>query len=232
VNSIHNAAQLLQTFGPTTVGIPRLNGTIWAKSVIARGFYRSVELSARLLGRIGVTANAITYASLTLALLAGAAVGLHHPGLGALCVLISGSFDLLDGAVARTTGTASRWGALLDSTLDRIADAAPLGGVVVFYAHQPWATAAPLMTIVASFVISYVRARTEALGLRLPSLFMRRAERVLLVAGSLGLGTIALPGAIASPLMLAGVSVTAMLSIVGALSILNTARGALNADAT
>jgi CDP-diacylglycerol---glycerol-3-phosphate 3-phosphatidyltransferase len=228
VSSIQNTSELFEPLGPAAASISRLKGTLWAKSLLARGFYRCVEVSAKWLGKVGISADSITYASLVLALLSGIAIALRHPGIAGALVLLSGSLDLLDGAVARTTGSASRWGALLDSTLDRVADAAPLAGVVVYYAHWPWAAAAPLLTIVAGFVISYVRARAEALGVQLPSLFMRRAERVLLVAASLMLATVALEGGIPSPLMLAGVALNGILNVVGAWTILRAARHAMD----
>ncbi len=232
MSSIQNTSQLFEPLVPASASIARLNGTPWAKLILARGFYRCVEFAAQILGRAGISADAITYASLFLAVISGVAVGLGHPGLAAMLVLLSGSLDLLDGAVARTTGSASRWGALLDSTLDRVADAAPLAGVVVYYSNWRGAAAAPLLSIVAGFVISYVRARAEALGQQLPSLFMRRAERVLLVAGSLALGTVSFDGIMASPLMLAGVALSGLLNVVGAISILAAARVAMKADAT
>jgi CDP-diacylglycerol--glycerol-3-phosphate 3-phosphatidyltransferase len=107
-----------------------------------------------------------------------------------------------------------------------------LAGVVVYYAHLPWAATPALLTLVAGFVISYVRARAEALGIRLPSLFMRRAERVLLVAGSLALGVISFEAGVTSPLMLAGVALTGVLSLIGAFSILSAAHSAMKSDAT
>jgi CDP-diacylglycerol---glycerol-3-phosphate 3-phosphatidyltransferase len=226
--SVQNTSPLFAPIGPAGEQSSRLNGTVWAKSIPARVFYRGVELSASILGKTGVTADAVTYVSLVLALLAGVAVALHHPGIAALFVLFSGCLDLLDGAVARTTGSVSAWGALLDSTLDRVADAAPLAGVLVFYADSPSAALAPLVAMVAGFVISYVRARAEALGTQLPpALFMRRAERVLLVAASLALGTATLRASIAAPLMLAGVAVNAVLNCIGAVSILVAARNAM-----
>lgn len=226
--SVQNTSQLFAPISSGREQDSRLSGTVWARSIPARVFYRGVELFAAILGKTGVTADAVTYVSLVLALLAGVAVGLHHPGYAATCVLTSGCLDLLDGAVARTTGSASRWGALLDSTLDRVADAAPLAGILVFYADIPSATIAPLVAMVAGFVISYVRARAEALGHQLPpALFMRRAERVLLVAASLALGTATLRAGIAAPLMLAGVAINAVLNCVGAVSILVAARGVM-----
>lgn len=228
MDSVQNTSQLFAPLGPARVQDSRLSGTVWAKSIPARLFYRGVEVSAIMLGRTGVTADAVTYVSLLLAVLAGVAVGLRHPGYAATFVLLSGCLDLLDGAVARTTGSASRWGALLDSTLDRVADAAPLAGILVFYAERPSAAIAPLVAMVAGFVISYVRARAEALGCQLPpALFMRRAERVLLVTVCLALGTATLRAGIAAPLMLAGVALNAVLNCVGAVSILAAARSAM-----
>lgn len=226
--SVQNTSPLFAPLGPAEKQSSRLSGTVWAKSIPARLFYRGVELSASILGKTGVTADAVTYVSLVLALLAGVAVALHHPGIAALFVLLSGCLDLLDGAVARTTGSVSAWGALLDSTLDRVADAAPLAGILLFYVNTPSAALAPLVAIVAGFVISYVRARAEALGTQLPpALFMRRAERVLLVAASLALGMATLRASIAAPLMLAGVAVNAVLNCAGAVSILVAARSAM-----
>lgn len=231
MSSIQNTSQLFEPIAVEAPSLARLKGTLWAKSVLARGFYRCVESVARWLARVGISADAITYASLAMALLSGVAVGHGHLVLAATCVLLSGSLDLLDGAVARTNGSASRWGALLDSTLDRVGDAAPLAGVVVYYSATSWAAAAPLLAIVASFTISYVRARAEGLGLKLPSLFMRRAERVLLVACSLLLGSIEFDARVPAPLMLAGVALTGVLSVFGALSILTAAHSALKTDA-
>lgn len=231
MSSIQDTSQLFHPLVPASKEVARLNGTLWAKSILARTFYRAIELAAVTLAHAGISADTITYLSLVFAVLAGVCVGFGHLGLAAGLVLLSGSLDLVDGALARTTGSASRWGALLDSTLDRVADAAPLVGVVVFYANWHWAALAPLVAIVAGFVISYVRARTEALGQKLPSLFMRRAERVLLIAGSLALGTISLDSVIDAPLMLAGVALSSVLNVVGAVTILAAARVALNANA-
>ena len=232
MSSIQDTSRFFQPLAPASAGVARLNGTPWAKLILARAFYRGVEFSARVLGKLGISADAITYASLVLAVLSGVSMGLGRPGLAALLVLLSGSLDLLDGAVARITGSVSRWGALLDSTLDRVADAAPLAGVVIFYSHQSWAVSAPLLSIVAGFVISYVRARAEALGFRLPTLFMRRAERVLLVAGSLALGTVSVEGAVGAPFMLAGIVLTSVLNLIGAVSILFAAHAVMKANAS
>jgi CDP-diacylglycerol--glycerol-3-phosphate 3-phosphatidyltransferase len=202
----------------------RLRGTVWEHVRSAHVFYRGCLLVGSTLGRAGITANALTYASLGLALLAGVAAAMGQFGWAAALVVLSGAFDLLDGVVARATNTASTWGALLDSTVDRLSDAVPLLGVAVFYADHGAAVLAPAVAIVAGFTVSYVRARAEGLGVTLPPLFMRRAERVVLVTASLLLGLWPMPGPVRAPLLLLGVSVMALLSSAGVVSALRSAR--------
>lgn len=75
--------------------------------------------------------------------------------------------DMLDGSIARLTGKSSRFGAFLDSTLDRFADGIVLGAVGIVFARQGqwWALAATFIALIASFLISYTRARAEGLGI-------------------------------------------------------------------
>ena len=164
------------------VALRRLRGTIWGGFSPARVVYAALVRLGRLLGAVGVSANALTGASLLLALPGGAAVATGSFGWAIALFLASGAFDALDGAVARATRTETRFGALLDSTSDRASDALPLVGATVFLSlggHGAWVLA-PLGALVTSFAISYVRARAEGLGIALPALFMRRAERWLL----------------------------------------------------
>lgn len=90
---------------------------------------------AALLARTGVTPNTLTLLSLVPALVSGLFAAYGAFGWATLFLLLSGVVDMLDGPLARSTGTVSRFGALLDSTIDRITDAAPLLGLTVFYAH-------------------------------------------------------------------------------------------------
>jgi CDP-diacylglycerol--glycerol-3-phosphate 3-phosphatidyltransferase len=180
--------------------------------------------------RIGISANALTYTSLVLSVAAGVAAAGGHFVSAAVLMLVGGAFDALDGVVARATGTVTRWGALLDSTVDRLADASPLLGVAMFYSDQRLLALLPVLAMVGGFTVSYVRARAEGLGVVLPSLFMRRAERVVLTAFSLFAGAVVLSAPVQAPLLLLGVSLLAVLNAIGAVVALRVARRALLND--
>ncbi|MDO5698444.1 MAG: CDP-alcohol phosphatidyltransferase family protein [Dermatophilus congolensis] len=104
---------------------------------------------------------------------------------GVLFIAVFVIFDLLDGTMARMSGQSSTWGAFLDSTLDRIADGAVFGGLMLYYARQPgeavttWAT---LACLIFGFVTSYARARAEGLGLTGANTGLaERADRLVVV---------------------------------------------------
>ncbi len=203
----------------------RLRGTVWARVWLAAPLYRATLALGQGLGRIGVTADGLTYTSLALAALAGLAAAFGAFVLAAVLVVASGICDLLDGVVARATHTVTTFGALLDSAIDRLADALPLVGLVAYYAHEGAVAVIPALAILGGFTVSYVRARAEGLGIRLPPLFMRRAERVSLVTASLLLGLVpvaSLP--VHAPLLLVGVALIALLGFVASGWALRTAR--------
>ncbi len=203
----------------------RLRGTVWEHFPAAGVLYRGALAFGQALGRAGVTADGLTYTSLLLAAAAGLAAAFGAFALAAGLVVASGLCDLLDGVVARATHTASTYGALLDSVIDRLADALPLLGLVVYYADEGAVVAIPALAMLGGFTVSYVRARAEGLGIRLPPLFMRRAERVSLVTGSLLLGLVALPSLpVRAPLLLVGVALIALLGFVAAGWALHIAR--------
>ena len=81
---------------------------------------------------------------------------------------MAGFFDMLDGALARHTGQTSRFGGILDSTLDRLSEAALLISIMVLYAMQPSVAGVLLagLALAGSLTVSYVRARAEAAGLK------------------------------------------------------------------
>jgi phosphatidylglycerophosphate synthase len=213
---------------PADPGLSRLAGTVWQRIELAVLAYRGFLAIGRGLARIGVSANALTYASLVFALAGcvGAASGYFIPA--ALAIVLGGACDALDGVVARSTNTTSRYGALLDSTIDRVSDTLPLLGIVVFHAHFPVLALLPGLALIGAVVIPYARARTEALGAKLPSLFMRRPERViLLVACLLFGGWHAAPGS-AALLLLGGTGLLAILNLAGGVVVLRAARRALD----
>ena len=110
--------------------------------------------------------------------------------LAGVAVLFFSALDMLDGALARATGRASRFGALYDSTLDRLSEAAVLGGLL-WHALQSGSDEQAMLAFVAtvgSLMVSYVRARSEGLGLALRDGLFTRSERVVLVGVALILG--------------------------------------------
>jgi len=208
----------------------KLRGGVWERSELARGIYAAVLGFGRWLSARGVTPNSLTYAALSFALASGVAAALGHYLVAALCLLISGAFDLLDGIVARAAHMSSRFGALLDSTVDRLADALPLLGLVVACAQTALSSAVLVVAMMTGFAVSYVRARAEGLGINLPPLFMRRAERVVLLLLALVVGSISAVGFPAEIAMLSIIAVMALLSLVAAVWALRAAYVVLARD--
>jgi CDP-diacylglycerol--glycerol-3-phosphate 3-phosphatidyltransferase len=208
-----------------TVALRRLRGTVFRGFSPARLVYAGLVRLGRLLGALGVSANALTGASLLLAVPGAAAVALGGFWWAIALFLASGALDALDGAVARATHTESRFGALLDSTSDRASDALPLMGATVFLSlggHGAWVLA-PLGALVTSFAISYVRARAEGLGFELPTLFMRRAERLLLTLLVFVVAALASSSEQAFRVLGVGLAVLGVLQAVGAIAALRAA---------
>jgi CDP-diacylglycerol--glycerol-3-phosphate 3-phosphatidyltransferase len=143
------------------------------------------------LAKIGVTPNMISAFGFAGNVAAGAlAAGGHYVWAGALMLVFS-ALDLLDGALARKTGTVTKFGAVFDSVLDRISEAAVLGGVLFHYTQVGGHTQEIVLcyaAIVGSIMVSYVRARAEGEGLTLREGLFTRAERVILLGGALLIG--------------------------------------------
>ncbi|MEW2375213.1 phosphatidylinositol phosphate synthase [Micromonospora sp. DT178] len=148
------------------------------------GMTRVVEPVARRLLRAGVTPNAVTVAG-TLGVLVGA-LGFGARGhlvAGALIVTFFALTDLLDGTMARMSGGATKFGAFLDSSMDRVADSAVFGAVAYWLAtqHQYSGVAAALLCLAAGGLVSYVKARAEGLGMTCNVGIAERTERLLIV---------------------------------------------------
>ncbi|MGD1048401.1 MAG: CDP-alcohol phosphatidyltransferase family protein [Candidatus Krumholzibacteriaceae bacterium] len=149
-----------------------------------------------LLMRIGVPPTAVTVAGLVLSLAGAFAIARGAFIAGGVLVIVSGICDTLDGSLARRTGRESAFGAFIDSTIDRVAELACFGALVVYYAGRGEAGRAGLvLAIVAlagSFLTSYTRARAEGLGLECRVGLLERPERVALLVLGLLLGARAL----------------------------------------
>jgi CDP-diacylglycerol--glycerol-3-phosphate 3-phosphatidyltransferase len=138
----------------------------------------------RLLVGTGITPNMITWLGFLIAIGAGVLVAIGHPFVAGFIVLAGGFFDIIDGALARHTDRTTRFGAILDSTLDRAGEAVVLLGILVFYTREQSTAGVVVVGLVwlMSLLVSYIRARAEGMGLECTVGLFTRAERVILLA--------------------------------------------------
>jgi CDP-diacylglycerol--glycerol-3-phosphate 3-phosphatidyltransferase len=147
--------------------------------------YRIADPIVRILSKTGITPNGLTFTNLALNIGAAYVIARGHLLLGGVLILVAGLFDLLDGALARFSKRTTKFGAVLDSTVDRISEAATLSGLLIWYVPQGGATleiVLILVVLVGSFLVSYVRARAEGLGWQCQVGLFTRAERVIVLA--------------------------------------------------
>ena len=150
------------------------------------------EPLARSLMAVGLTPNRVTFLGLLVSV--GCAYllsqGMFVAGGGVL--ILAGMMDMVDGALARRGGTASPQGALLDSVVDRVAEATVFLGLLVYYLDPVSATEIVLINVslVGSLMVSYLRARGEGLGVDCRVGIMTRPERVVALAVGLLLGQV------------------------------------------
>ena len=146
--------------------------------------YRITNPLVGILSKSGITPNALTFINLALSIAAAYVIATNHLILGGVLVLVSGLFDLLDGALARFTKQTTKFGAILDSTVDRISEAAILCGILILYLGRGGRLEIVLIfaVLIGSFLVSYVRARAEGLGWQCQVGLFTRAERVIVLA--------------------------------------------------
>ncbi len=175
-------------------------------SVVTKaGLSRILDPVARALLHAGVSPDAVTLAG-TAGVIA-AAVGLATRGyllVATFVITACALTDLIDGAMARARGTTSRFGALLDSTMDRVADGAVFGALAYWLAvtGQRASLVATLICLVTGQIVSYVKARAEGLGLSADVGIAERFERLVIIGlGGIGHG-IGVPYALEAALWL------------------------------
>lgn len=155
-----------------------------SKRFVEMGYWAILPV-ARACARVGVTPNHISWAALALGLGSGVAAAFGLLGLAGLLALLSALGDIVDGQVARLTGTGSAAGELLDASVDRYMEFAFLAGAAIFYRGHAVTMLVPLGALLAAFMISYSTAKAEALQVEPPKGLMRRHERATyLIAGS------------------------------------------------
>ncbi len=153
------------------------------------------RLAAGAMGRLGrsrVTPDALTAGGVALSVAGAVAVYFEYAGwgffwLGAALFVAGSILDILDGALARSRGVGSPFGAFIDSTVDRVGEAFMLAAIaLVLMRHESeWGVALAFAALAGSFLVSYTRARAEALGLRGDVGFGSRAERVVVITTGL-----------------------------------------------
>lgn len=140
-----------------------------------------------VVARTGATPNHLTALGLLGNVGAGVLAARGEFLAAGILLLAASALDLLDGALARATGRASTFGAILDSVLDRLSEAAVLGGLAFYYTQRGDREEIALCfaALAGSIMVSYVRARAQASGLEMKEGLFTRAERVLLLGGGL-----------------------------------------------
>jgi CDP-diacylglycerol--glycerol-3-phosphate 3-phosphatidyltransferase len=209
--------------------VQRESSTVLLGRFPIEAFHWALRGVGRAVSRSGVSPDTLTLISLVVsgASLPLAAFGLL-PAAGA-ALLFGAAFDALDGIVAREQGVASDSGEVLDAVVDRYADAAPLLGLAVFYRSSVPALVLVLVALLGSMLVSYVRAKSEAMSLSLPGGLMRRHERIAYLTAGLLLGPLLrlASSPIEAPLTLLAVAVVAVVSNIAAVSLTRAARVAL-----
>ncbi len=149
-----------------------------------------VEPVARALHRMGMTPNALTVLGFVLTLANAYLLAKGHLRLAGVLVLVFSALDAFDGTLARLTGQATRFGAFLDSVLDRFSEAAIYFGLLVFLANAGRREELYLtyVAIVGSQMVSYTRARAEGLGLSCQVGWFSRVERIIALSFGLVVG--------------------------------------------
>ena len=150
----------------------------------------------RLLRGAKLPATALTTLSVFLATAAAVAASAGRFALAGWLYVSSGLCDFLDGRIARASGTASRAGAALDSILDRYSDTVILAGLAWYY-RDNWVLLAVLALMLGTFLVPYVRAKGEAMGLEIKCGLMQRPERIVYLGLALALSPI--PEAVYAP---------------------------------
>jgi CDP-diacylglycerol---glycerol-3-phosphate 3-phosphatidyltransferase len=160
------------------------------------GITRLLTPVGQALARTPVTPNMLTVAGtvgVSASALALFPIGELFPG--ALVATVFVFTDMLDGMLARVKGTSGPWGAFLDSTMDRVADAAVFGGLTIWFIRagdHPMAVVT-LFCLACGFCVSYVKARAQGLGLRCDVGLIERPERLLIGLTSAGLSGLGVP---------------------------------------
>jgi phosphatidylglycerophosphate synthase len=151
---------------------------------------RNAQRLARFVSRLPITPNQVTVAGTLFTFGAAVLIGFGHLVWAGIVLALSGTFDILDGALARATKRSYPYGAFLDSTFDRYSEGAIYIGLAVYFLNQGgrwmrWEVLGCMLALAGSFLVSYVRARAQSLGFKCDSGIFARPERVVATVAGL-----------------------------------------------
>jgi phosphatidylglycerophosphate synthase len=216
---------------PSTSRLDNEPGTLLLGRFPIEAFHWAARAVGRALVRPGVSADTLTILSVVVAAFAVPLAAAGRFEQAGVLLLVGSAFDALDGIVARSRGRASDAGEMLDAIVDRYADALGFVGLAIFYRESPWRLGVVLLAVVGAMMVSYVRAKAEALGVTLAPGIMRRPERIAYLSVALLIGpllsTWTAPSDPTRPVTLLIVGVVGVLSNVAALRLLVQARARL-----
>jgi len=160
----------------------------WSLEMYLRKVFKVVidPIAAGLL-KIGITPNTVTGLGFILSALAAFFISRGNLTTGGLILLIAGPLDVVDGSMARLMGPSTPYGSLIDSTTDRYSELVVLGGLLFYFVAQQNSLAILLVFLAASgsILVSYVKARAEALGFNCKVGLLTRVERLIIMIGCL-----------------------------------------------
>lgn len=153
-------------------------------------FKGTLEGFAGTLNRLGVRPNVVTAAGLIGNLVAGVLIALGHLTWGGILAMLIGPLDAVDGVLARMRNESGRYGAFVDSVTDRYSEIALYGGLLIYFVRTgTWQdTLLVFFAVVGSIMVSYIRARAEALNFSAKIGLLTRAERYIMLIPGIILG--------------------------------------------
>jgi CDP-diacylglycerol--glycerol-3-phosphate 3-phosphatidyltransferase len=166
---------------PQVVGLDRRQFSEIVGPFLTRYLLWIIKPVEKVFVKARVSPNALTFASVFVCAGSGAAIAAGLLATGAWLYILAGVLDVMDGRLARATNQSSNAGAFLDSVADRWGELFVFAGFAWFLRDSTW-LAVVMLAVGGSLMVSYTRARGEALGVKLDGGTMQRAERILLVS--------------------------------------------------
>jgi len=160
-----------------TPRIDQVTKTPWLPRIFMEFGYWMFRIPVRFFIALGITPNMITLGSMLLTVVASIAIAMGHFGFGGWTLLLAFTCDAWDGIVARATNHCTPAGEFFDSTMDRYNDVFTFLGFLFYYRNEPWMFAITALALVGSSVVSYSRAKGDAVGVNANVGYMQRHER-------------------------------------------------------